>query len=216
MENENKKESTVKRITKNKYVRIATVILAVGIVVGGAAYWKTTSARVYIETSDIEAPAINLSPTQSGIIQNIMVNPGDQVAANTIVAQVGNELIKTKIAGIVISTENSIGKSVSPADVVVAMIDPSTLRVVGHLDENKGLSDIHVGDPAVFTVDAFGSKSYNGVVDEISPTARTGDIVFSISDKRPTEIFDVKVRFDPQAYPEIKNGMSAKLWVYKQ
>jgi len=66
-----------------------------------------------------------------------------------------------------------------------------------------------------FTVDAFGSRKFQGIVDEISPTARQEDIVFNISDKRQTNQFDVKIRFDVSAYPEIKNGMSAKVWIYQ-
>jgi hypothetical protein len=41
------------------------------------------------------------------------------------------------------------------------------------------------------------------------------DIVFSISDKREEKEFEVKATFDADAYPELKNGMSAKMWVYK-
>jgi multidrug resistance efflux pump len=95
-------------------------------------------------------------------------------------------------------------------------MDPSTLRVVGQVDENKGLADVHVGAPVRFTVDAFGAKEYLGVVDEVSPTAHAGDVVFNISDQRQVQTFDVKVRFDTAAYPELKNGMSAKIWIYKQ
>jgi multidrug resistance efflux pump len=111
---------------------------------------------------------------------------------------------------------DDVGQLVSPSagSYVVQMIDPSDLRVVGHLDENKGLSKIAVGDAAMFTVDAFGSKSYQGIVDEISETSRASDVVFNVSDERPTNEFDVKVRFDPEKYPELKNGMSAKIWVY--
>ncbi len=46
-------------------------------------------------------------------------------------------------------------------------------------------------------------------MDEVSPEAQAGDVVFQISDQREEQIFDVKVRFDPTAYPELKDGMSA-------
>ena len=89
------------------------------------------------------------------------------------------------------------------------------MRVVARIDEDKGLVDIHEGQHVDFTVDAFGSKTFSGVVDEISPTSRQNDIVFTISDKRPTNQFDVKIRFDNNEYFELKNGMSAKVWIYK-
>jgi len=45
--------------------------------------------------------------------------------------------------------------------------------------------------------------------------SREGDVVFNISDKREVKQFDVKVRFDISKYPELKNGMSAKMWIKK-
>jgi hypothetical protein len=95
------------------------------------------------------------------------------------------------------------------------MIDPDQLRVIGHIDEDKGLADIRVGQRVTFTADAFGSKEYDGVVESIAPSARQQDIVFSISDKRQVSQFDITVKFDVEKYPELKNGMSAKMKVYK-
>jgi len=74
---------------------------------------------------------------------------------------------------------------------------------------------VSVGQRATFTVDAFGGRVFNGIVDEVSPTSRAGDVVFSISDKRQEQEFNIKVRYDATAYPELKNGMSAKLTIYK-
>ena len=64
--------------------------------------------------------------------------------------------------------------------------------------------------PATFTVDAFGGQQFKGVVDEVAPTSEQSDVVFNISDQRPTNQFAVYVRFDPTQYPQLKNGMSAQ------
>ena len=136
------------------------------------------------------------------------------ILANVPVARVGTELIKSKVAGEVINVENNIGEQINPGQAVVTMIDPTTLRVVGKLDEDKGLSSIQVGDAVTFTVDAFGSKQFSGFVDEISPTSEQSSIVFNISDKREVRQFDIKARFDINQYSTLKNGMSARMWVY--
>ena len=94
------------------------------------------------------------------------------------------------------------------------MIDPAELRVVGRLQEDKGLQDVHIGQRATFTADAFPGKTYEGIVDEISPTSNQSGVVFSISDKREIRQFDIKVRYDIVLHPEFKNGMSAKLRIY--
>ena len=139
---------------------------------------------------------------------------GQTIPANTPVALVGTELIKSKVAGTVTNIQNQVGTTFSPGQAIVTMVNPVQLRVVGTIDENKGLDRIQVGQPATFTVDAFGSKQYQGIVDEISPSANSADVVFNISNARETQQFNIKERFDPTQYPELKNGMSAKLTIF--
>lgn len=185
---------------------------------GGGLYWYVSAESVYIDQSVIQAPLINLSPVNSGVLQAVYVNAGDMVTTGQPVAQVGNEIVKAKTDGQIVSVDKNIGEfenAFTGQAVVATMVDPTQLRVVGHLDENKGLSDVRVGEAAAFTVDAFGSKQYTGVVDEVSPTSRQSGIVFNISDQRPTNEFDIYVRFDPAKYPELKNGMSARIWIFK-
>jgi multidrug resistance efflux pump len=198
------------------WVIVALVVIGVA---GGGAYYYVSSKTVYIDLSQIQAPLINLSPVNSGVLQALYVNAGDTVTANAPVALVGDEVVKAQTAGEIVSVDNNIGEymnAVTGQATVATMIDPTQLRVVGNLDENKGLSDIQVGDPATFTVDAFGGQTFKGVVDEVAPTSEQSDVVFNISDERPTNQFAVYVRFDPTQYPQLKNGMSARIWVYRQ
>ena len=211
---EEKKASGSRRMM----VIIFAVLVVVG-AVGGVLYWYISSKTVSIDTSVIQAPLINLSPANSGNLQAVFVKVGDTVTTDQPIAEVGNEIVKAQANGEIVSVDQNIGEfenAMTGQAVVATMIDPTQLRVVGSLDENKGLSDVQVGDAATFTVDAFGSKQYQGIVDEVSPTSQQSDVVFNISDERPTNEFDVYVRFDPSQYPELKNGMSARIWVYKQ
>ncbi len=209
-------EKEIKRLKLSFRAVLSLVLILVAIGGGIAAYLVYSGRSVYIEKSDIEAPEIDLAPTAPGTLNDMLVKAGDAVTANEVVARVGSELVKTKVAGIVTKAEASVGQSYTAGQTVVAMIDPAQLRVVGHLDENKGLDRIRIGQYVTFTVDAFGSKQYTGIVDEVSPEARSGDVVFTISDKRQEQVFDIKVRFDTTLYPELKDGMSARIWVSTQ
>jgi len=204
------------RSARATWIRTGLAVLVIVAIAGGFIYWQVLSKRVSFENSSIEAPEIDLSPSSPGTLEDIYVQVGDEVPANTTVARVGNQLINTTVAGIIISTNPSIGMQVSANTTVVAMIDPTTLRVVGQVDEDKGLDRIAVGDPVTFTVDAFGGKQFSGVVDEVSPTSEQSGIVFNISDQREEQQFDVKVRFDTTAYTQLKNGMSARMLIYPQ
>jgi multidrug resistance efflux pump len=196
---------------------IGAIIVIGGI--GAGLYYYVSSKTVYIDLSQIQAPLINLSPTNSGVLQAMYVNPGDMVTANEPIALVGNQVVEAQTAGEIVTTNNNIGQymnTMTGQGTVATMIDPTQLRVVGNLDENKGLDNIQVGDSATFTVDAFSGQTFKGVVDEVAPTSEQSSVVFNISDQRPTNQFAVYVRFDPTLYPQLKNGMSAKIWVYKQ
>ncbi|MEI7777042.1 MAG: HlyD family efflux transporter periplasmic adaptor subunit [bacterium] len=204
----------VKKFEKGLWITTGLIALAIVAVAGGLIYWRLTSNQIFIENSDIEAPSIALAPTVPGTLEEVYVHEGDEVLANVPVARVGTELIKSKVAGEVINVENNIGEQINSGQAVVTMIDPTELRVVGKVDEDKGLSDIRVGNSVTFTVDAFGGKQFSGVVDEISPTSAQSGIVFNISDKREVRQFFIKARFDINQYNLLKNGMSARMWVY--
>lgn len=191
-------------------------VLIVAAIVGGA-FFYVASGSVYIDQSVVDAPLINLSPVNSGVLSAVFVKEGDVVGPDTQIARVGDEIVKAKTEGEIVNVNTNIGQYLNVLTgqgAVASMVDLASLRVVGHLAEDKGLARVKAGDPAAFTVDAFGGKRYQGIVSEVSPTSRATDVVFNISSERPTNEFDVKVRFDPAKYPELKNGMSARIWVY--
>ena len=194
----------------------AIFIIAVLVALAGIWYWQDMDSKIFIENAQISAPVISLAPMGMGQIDKFYVDVGDSVSSGQRLALVGDEVITAKTDGMIIWIKNNPGQISGPQDTLIEMIDPRQMRVVGRIPEDKGLKDIHTGQKVVFTVDAFGDKKYEGVVDSIGESARAGDIVFSISDKRQEQQFDVSVLFDTQAYPELKNGMSAKMWVYKR
>lgn len=189
----------------------ALLIVALGAV---AAYFIVSNSSVAVDAASIEAPLITLTPTVPGHLDAVYVHVGDLIAVNTPVAQVGSQVITSKSAGTIVAVNDTVGALVGAGESVVTMIDPSQLRVVGKIDENKGLTDLKVGDPVTFTVDAFGGKTFTGILDEISPTSNQSGIVFNISSQRQTQQFNIKARFNTSAYPELKNGMSARMWVH--
>jgi multidrug resistance efflux pump len=206
----------MKKLFENVWVTASLLgVIVIGIT-AGATYLIISSGRIYTDKASVSASITNISASAPGTLQEVYVNVGDIVGPDTVVARVGNELLKTTASSVITNTDNAIGTMVSPQTPVVQVVNPDDLRIVAHIDEDKGLSSIKLGQQALFTVDAFGSRVFQGIVDEISPTAHQGDIVFNISDKRQINQFDVKIRFDVTAYPEIKNGMSAKVWIYKQ
>ena len=177
-------------------------------------FWQTNKNTILIENSSLEAPIINISSTVPGILNEIYVEEGDTVLANSQVALVGSQILSTKNAGLVVDAPKVLGTYFVPGQKVVSIVNTEEMKVVGSIEETKGLKDIKKGQRATFTVDAFSGKKYEGIVDEVSPVSNDNSVVFSISDKRPVKKFDVKVSFNVSLYPELKSGMSAKITVH--
>jgi multidrug resistance efflux pump len=218
MDKENKNEikhvspkaSLFSQLWLKSLIGVVTIFLILGLFI----YWRMVSGKVNIDNSSIEAPIINLSSSTPGILEDVYVKEGDVVSANTPVAKVGSEIITSKVDGIIVGINKQQGQYFGVGTTVVSMINTGEERVIGKIDEDKGLVDIKVGQPATFTVDAFGNEVFDGVVSEISPMSNQSGVVFNISDKREIKKFDIKVRFDTNKYNMLKEGMSAKIKIY--
>ncbi|MCI0503720.1 hypothetical protein L0Y65_03335 [Candidatus Micrarchaeota archaeon] len=205
----------VSRIKKHPLLTEFVLIVVLAAVIAGYLYIHDMEGKVYVEKAEISAPIISIGPTVSGPIVKMYVEEGDGVSEGQRLALVGNTTVYSATRGIVIWVKDNPGQMTGPSDTIVRMVEPGDFRVVGRVQEDKGLADIRPGQKVIFTVDAFGPKEYVGYVDSVAMTARTSDIVFSISDKREPREFEVRALFDTQAYPELKNGMSAKMWIIK-
>lgn len=214
MNEEKKEEQKKESIFKKPWMQSIILIVIIFGSLGAFLYWQSQKGTILIENSTLVAPVVNLSPTAGGTLNALYVKPGDTVAAGAQVALVGTNVISTKEGGLISDTPEALGGYYNPGQSVVSMVVTSDMKVSGDIEETKGLKDVAVGQRATFTVDAFPGKEYAGIVDEVSVTSNDTGVLFSISDKRPTKKFVVKVRFDVSTYPELKNGMSAKITVH--
>ena len=67
----------VKKFEKGLWITTGLIALAIIVLAGGLIYWRLTNNQIYIENSDIEAPAIALAPTISGTLEEVYVHEGD-------------------------------------------------------------------------------------------------------------------------------------------
>ena len=125
-EEELKIEQKTKSTRRSAAFAILGVLIVVA-VVGGGIYWYVSSRAVYIDQSVIQAPVINLSPTDSGPLQAVFVDVGDIVTANQPIARVGGEIVESKTSGEIVSVDKNIGEfenALSGQAVVATMVDP--------------------------------------------------------------------------------------------
>lgn len=217
-----KKASVRARETKDKRSRrlrpvVALIVLGIAIIaVGGLigyGYVMGSAGTVYSEDATVHAPLIAVIPASPGPLDRVFVAQEDPVRKGMIIASVGGVPVRSPATGRVVSVVDSKGSLIGPTNPLAQLIDPEKMRVVARIKENKGLSRVKVGDPVSFTVDAFGSQRFNGTVTRIAQTASSTSQVFSISNTRPTQTYDVEIGFDGYSHPELKSGMSAKVWI---
>jgi multidrug resistance efflux pump len=209
------RENPILFLRKNPYVLGVSIVLLIAVITTSILYWLDGQSKVYIDNAGIWAPVISIGPVTPGVINGVYVNVGEMVGPRQQLAMVGNQVIISQTSGVITWVQNTPGEVSSSQAPVVKMIDPSTLRLVGHIQEDKGLRYIHPGQKVIFTVDAFGSQQFQGMVESVTPMADNTSVAFSISDKRPENTFDVTTTFDSSANPQLVNGMSARMWVYK-
>jgi len=197
-----------------KIRRIVIVIVLIIALAAGYFYLEKTANRVFIDNSLIQAPITSISPDTASKLTEMDVYEGETVKKGDQLAVTDSQTLRADTDGLIVMANNQVGSIVSAQSPALQLIQTSDLRVAGTLDENKGLDTIHVGQVVAFTVDALPGQTFWGYVDEISPTAKQSQLSFSISSERPTQQFVVYARFNAAQYPQIKNGMSAKMIVY--
>jgi membrane fusion protein, multidrug efflux system len=197
-----------------KFLKVFGIVLLVVLLGGAYLVYEFYTGRIFIDDSLIQAPIITISPTSTAKVQEMDVTEGQRVQKGDQLAIVGSETLRADTNGLIVTAPDETGSTVTPQTQLIQMIRTVDLRVAGTIDENKGLDQIRVGQVVSFTVDAFPGKTFWGYVDEVSPTAKTTQLSFSISSERPTQQFVIYAKFNSAKYPEIKNGMSAKMVVY--
>ncbi len=202
------------KIKNPKVLRILVAILVVTIAAGGFAFFEFTTGRVFIDNSLVQSPVSSLEPITPGKLQELDVYEGEYVKKGDTVGIVDGQSIFAPTSGLIIMANNQIGSNVSDQNPIAQLINPANTRIAGTIDENKGLDEIKIGQVVSFTIDALPGQTFWGYVDEISPSAKQTQATFSISSERPTQQFVVYAKFDSNTYPQIKNGMSAKMTIF--
>lgn len=207
-------KNVFKKIRNPKILRVLIILALILVAVGGSWFVQMRKGRVAIDDSLVSAPITTIAPNTAGTLTQMDVYESEAVKKGDALAVVNGQTLYANTDGLIIMADTALGSSVTTQTPVVQMIHTSDMRIAGTLDENKGLSDIRVGQVVSFTVDALPGQTFWGYVDEISPSAKTTQATFSISTERPTQQFVVYARYDAAKYPAIKNGMSAKMTIF--
>lgn len=212
-------------VTKAALLVAACAVLAVGCNKGGAkaktmddaeiiyavSSYKTGEGNLdeYLEFGgDVDSvSAVNVMPDQAGKISRILVNVGDMVRKDQILAYVdasrpgmnySESPVRAPIAGRITTIPPTIGATVSQAVTVARIARTDDLEIKVNVAE-RFISRIKQGQTAVVTFDAYPGVEFKAKVFEVSPVLDT-----------TTRTMAIKLRIDPPDN-RIKVGMYARV-----
>ena len=165
---ENEEQETKKSSWKGRIILalILTVLLAGGTVVGlhfyseSVNYFTTDNASV---TTDLFA----ITPSMPGRLERFTVAEGLYVEENEILGWVeSGPSFRSPVDGIVVLTNAVQGQLVSGHEPVAVIADTGAIHIQANVEETD-ISALHVGQPAIVTIDVFGSRQFTGYISEI-------------------------------------------------
>ena len=126
-----------------------------------------------------------------------------QGAVDLAQAQLDNAVVKSPIDGVVSERDADAGEIVSSSKSVITIADNSSF--IGEINiSDKDLSGIEVGENVEVKVNSLQDKNFEGVIDNISPTADS-----------KTQLYNVKVKLAKDD-SSLKSGMVLKILLPNQ
>ncbi len=212
------------------------LVLILLVVVGWLAYtwwWLPSQAQgpaAITGSGTLQADEVLVSFETSGRLI-ALVEEGQQVAADEIVARLDDQLIQTQmlqantaqmqqlqiqaarytlhapIAGVVTRVPLHKGEVVTPGQTVLALADLNMLDLTAYILE-RDLGGVKVGQQVLVTADPFPGRIFNGVVKSINQSAEFTPRNVQTKADRLNLVFGVNLRIDN---PEgaLKPGMPA-------
>jgi len=182
MDNEKTTGEKEKKSGKGRLILVlaVTLVLASGAGIGfyfiwqGANYFVTDNARV-------TTTLITITPPAPGILERFTIYEGRYIDENEILGWVENsEAMRSPIDALVIHTSAVQNQVVSGMEPIAVIADINNLHIQANVEETD-IARIRVGQPAIVTIDTFGSRQFTGYVREVGHVTAaelTGNAMF--------------------------------------
>ncbi|HEX7137707.1 MAG TPA: efflux RND transporter periplasmic adaptor subunit [Vicinamibacterales bacterium] len=127
-----------------------------------------------------------------------------QARVESVRIDIRDMVIRAPFDGTIATKNSEVGEVVSsttlgqvagtlPSGAICTLVDLNTLQVIADVNETS-VGQLHEGQPAVVTVDAFPGRSWRGLLTEIVPTADRAKAVVQVK----VAILDPKARLLPE------------------
>ncbi len=172
----------------------------------------TAQAGVTAAQSNVAAAQAQLAILDANELQAKSLLAELQVALDKAEHDLTFAEIRAPFDGVIANRAVAQGQFVQPGTNLLALVPVQTSFITANFKETQ-LGDIHPGQKALITVDAFKSETFEGVVDSISPSSgaefsllppdnATGNFT------KITQRFPVKIVLPPEVSQKLRPGQS--------
>lgn len=216
------KVKEVKKVKKKKgkgmilVLMLLTLLLASGAGVGFYFLWQSAG---YLTTDNarVTTTLIAITADIPGPLQRFTIYEGRYVEENEILGWVENgEALRSPFDGLVVRTSAVQDQIVAPMEQLAVIANINELHIEVNIEETD-IARIQLGQPAIVTIDPFGSREFSGYISEIgliTAAELTGQAMFFNTGgtfTRVTHLIPIKVRIYDEVALENFIGVNARV-----
>lgn len=211
--NEMKKNSEQKEGKKRKGRGAMLFVLVILVLIGaGVAYYFYWQGENYLTTDNVKVSAkyYQILPPAPGKLTKYTIRKGDYVKQDEIIAKIDKGgFVRSPIDGEVVQSNVTLNQMLSAGTVMAVIADTNDIYLQANIEETE-LLKIKEGQSVEIKLDAFGGKSFSGVVREIDKTTQTAISGNAMSYNtsgtytKVTQLIPVKIVFTE---PVVLNGL---------
>lgn len=184
--------------------------------VGYYVVWPMLSDNgTFTVSGTVEATQVRLASERGGRIDQILVDEGDAIKADQVVAEIhptggssrARERIRSPLAGVVLYRSAEPGEFASPGMPLVTVGDLTDLTLTVYVPEDR-YGQIALGEVYPVTVDSFPGEVFEGRVTYISNAAEFTPRNVQTTDSRKNTVFAIRLAL-PGETTRLKPGMPA-------
>jgi multidrug resistance efflux pump len=139
------------------------------------------SAQASLDSAQAKLGQTVGPPLPTDVTQATEAVNSAQLALQQAQLTLDNQTLRAPFAGVIISVPVSLGQQVATNTTITTLTNPDALEVDANVDETS-VTQLKVGQAATVTLDAIPGRTFNAVVEAVTPSGTTqqGVVVFPI------------------------------------
>lgn len=202
------------------------ITIALIAIIGGLGYLIYNT--YYFYTTDdalVNGQMVNVNAPAAGTLTTLSVKQNDRVTAGQTIGEIrpvsggAAMTITSPINGTIVQAAAVQGQTVSPGLAIAQIVDLNNMHVIAYIDENA-INNVKLNQTVDIHIDAYGSTSYTGHVQQFVPAAASTFSLLPTEDNasgnftKVAQRVPVLVTLDSNGGNNLVPGLSAEVTIH--